>query len=66
MQLGCIYLFSLGMQQILKQKIRLLNKRDENLEVIVSRRLRRFIGFVYIKISAYQFNPIYQHSLRHI
>ena len=29
------------MQQILKQKIRLLNKRDENLEVIVSRRLRR-------------------------
>ena len=65
MQLGCIYLFFKGMQQILKQKIRLLNKRDENLEVIVSRRLRRFIGFVYIKISAYQFNPIYQRSLRH-
>ena len=57
--------FFKGMQQILKQKIRLLNKRDENLEVIVSRRLRRFIGFVYIKISAYQFNPIYQRSLRH-
>ena len=36
-----------------------------NLEVIVSRRLRRFIGFVYIIISAYQFNPIYPRSLRH-
>ena len=36
-----------------------------NLEVIVSCRLRRFIGFVYIIISAYQFNPIYPRSLRH-
>ena len=52
MQLGCICLFFQGMQQNLKQKIRLLNKRDENLEVIVSRRLRRF-RFVVEVVSSY-------------
>ena len=51
MQLGCICLFFKGMQQILKQKIRLLNKRDENLEVIVFRRLRRLAMTFYYPLG---------------